>query len=81
MIVVGQIGSRIGGGDQPKWALDLAYEMEFPLPLTSLVYEQRKLSRHERNEPFAINAALRRSLVDMRWSNRGSQVTTEGIYE
>jgi hypothetical protein len=44
MIIVKQNGGRIGGGDQLKWALDLAYETEFPLPLTRAVYEMRKLS-------------------------------------
>jgi len=54
------VGSRIGGGETLKWALDIADELGFPLPLASTVYELRKLSRQERNEIFVINAALRR---------------------
>lgn len=53
------IGEPIGGGKQLKWALELAHEMDFPLPLTGVTCELRKLSRQDRVEAFAINAALR----------------------
>lgn len=43
-----------------RWGLELAHELDLPLPLASVVYEMRKLSRQEYNEIFAINAVLRR---------------------
>lgn len=54
------IASEVGGGETLRWGLELAHELDLPLPLASIAYEMRKLSRQERNEIFAINAALRR---------------------
>jgi 3-hydroxyisobutyrate dehydrogenase-like beta-hydroxyacid dehydrogenase len=54
------IVGKVGGGETLCWGLELAHELDLPLPLASTTYELRKLSRREQNEIFAINAALRR---------------------
>jgi 3-hydroxyisobutyrate dehydrogenase-like beta-hydroxyacid dehydrogenase len=54
------IAGKVGGGETLRWGLELAHDLDLPLPLASTTYEMRKLSRQERNEIFAISAALRR---------------------
>ena len=54
------IAGKVGGGETLRWGLELAHELDLPLPLASVAYELRKLSRQERSEIFALNAALRR---------------------
>jgi len=54
------VAGKVGGGETLRWGLELAHELDLPLPLASVAYEVRKFSRQEQNEIFAINAALRR---------------------
>ena len=53
------IAGNIAGGETLRWGLELAHKLDLPLPLASVAYEMRKLSRQKQNEMFAINAALR----------------------
>ena len=52
------IAGRVG--ETLRWGLELAHELDLPLPLASVTYEMRKLSRLQHSAIFAINAALRK---------------------